>query len=144
MSGVFFFFFFQAEDGIRDLYVTGVQTCALPISPVPGLHPTSASKLLFSVPGAQRFRQVARISLQTLRQRHLMPEVVTDHPFAPGDLYPVDIFSKACQEAGVVFRSRWSGIKCLPVCAGEVDLHPAVRVTCADDVIAAEFIEFAR
>src|SRR5690349_23816124 len=30
-----FFFFFQAEDGIRDLYVTGVQTCALPISPVP-------------------------------------------------------------------------------------------------------------
>src|SRR5204862_2274119 len=29
----FFFFFFQAEDGIRDLYVTGVQTCALPILP---------------------------------------------------------------------------------------------------------------
>src|SRR5438874_4166296 len=27
-----FVFFFQAEDGIRDLYVTGVQTCALPIS----------------------------------------------------------------------------------------------------------------
>src|SRR2546427_7789080 len=32
------FFFFQAEDGIRDLTVTGVQTCALPIwwlCPVP-------------------------------------------------------------------------------------------------------------
>src|SRR5690554_5832034 len=28
----FFFFFFQAEDGIRDADVTGVQTCALPIS----------------------------------------------------------------------------------------------------------------
>ena len=26
------FFFFQAEDGIRDRLVTGVQTCALPIS----------------------------------------------------------------------------------------------------------------
>src|SRR5256885_4571096 len=26
-----FFFFFQAEDGIRDYKVTGVQTCALPI-----------------------------------------------------------------------------------------------------------------
>src|SRR2546430_3901411 len=26
-----YFFFFQAEDGIRDLTVTGVQTCALPI-----------------------------------------------------------------------------------------------------------------
>src|SRR5256884_8835136 len=30
---IFFFFFFQAEDGIRDVAVTGVQTCALPISP---------------------------------------------------------------------------------------------------------------
>ena len=29
---VYFFFFFQAEDGIRDDLVTGVQTCALPIS----------------------------------------------------------------------------------------------------------------
>src|SRR5690606_20412946 len=28
------FFFFQAEDGIRDFHVTGVQTCALPISRV--------------------------------------------------------------------------------------------------------------
>src|ERR1035437_1032552 len=28
----FFFFFFQAEDGIRDIGVTGAQTCALPIS----------------------------------------------------------------------------------------------------------------
>src|SRR5690606_40757539 len=27
----FVFFFFQAEDGIRDFHVTGVQTCALPI-----------------------------------------------------------------------------------------------------------------
>src|SRR3712207_7934931 len=29
--GVVLFFFFQAEDGIRDIGVTGVQTCALPI-----------------------------------------------------------------------------------------------------------------
>src|SRR5947209_11864668 len=28
---MFYFFFFQAEDGIRDIGVTGVQTCALPI-----------------------------------------------------------------------------------------------------------------
>src|SRR2546430_12584861 len=35
VSGVgLFFFFFQAEDGIRDLTVTGVQTCALPISTI--------------------------------------------------------------------------------------------------------------
>src|SRR3712207_6949488 len=35
-------FFFQAEDGIRDIGVTGVQTCALPISmPSPGMEPLS-------------------------------------------------------------------------------------------------------
>src|SRR3712207_4458398 len=40
-----FFFFFQAEDGIRDIGVTGVQTCALPISdlPVVMLSPGEAS-----------------------------------------------------------------------------------------------------
>src|SRR5438132_4632647 len=32
MVNLLFFFFFQAEDGIRDHCVTGVQTCALPIS----------------------------------------------------------------------------------------------------------------
>src|SRR6266496_6672032 len=41
-----FFFFFQAEDGIRDLYVTGVQTCALPISTPPTPVPPG------SVPGS--------------------------------------------------------------------------------------------
>src|SRR5579859_6864982 len=35
---VVFFFFFQAEDGIRALTVTGVQTCALPIYPWLRLH----------------------------------------------------------------------------------------------------------
>src|SRR6266404_5152291 len=44
MSLIYFFFFFQAEDGIRDKLVTGVQTCALPISahklrPVPDSLP---------------------------------------------------------------------------------------------------------
>src|SRR2546426_5917550 len=32
LGELFVFFFFQAEDGIRDYKVTGVQTCALPIS----------------------------------------------------------------------------------------------------------------
>src|SRR5216683_6488801 len=38
------FFFFQAEDGIRDLIVTGVQTCALPIS-LKGVYRIDASTL---------------------------------------------------------------------------------------------------
>src|SRR6266511_570058 len=33
-----YFFFFQAEDGIRDFHVTGVQTCALPIWIRPEVH----------------------------------------------------------------------------------------------------------
>src|SRR5256885_9493443 len=36
--------FFQAEDGIRDYKVTGVQTCALPISSISRCAPGSASK----------------------------------------------------------------------------------------------------
>src|SRR3712207_6943535 len=37
-------FFFQAEDGIRDIGVTGVQTCALPISDYPDLmHPFASA-----------------------------------------------------------------------------------------------------
>src|SRR5437879_12784432 len=40
---VFVPFFFQAEDGIRDTSVTGVQTCALPISAAPGADTVPAS-----------------------------------------------------------------------------------------------------
>src|SRR2546430_4611308 len=54
----FFFFFFQAEDGIRDLTVTGVQTCALPISSsrpivlpdiVPVMAQSSSSRLRYGL-----------------------------------------------------------------------------------------------
>src|ERR1041385_6086214 len=38
LAHVFFCFFFQAEDCIRDVAVTGVQTCALPISAWHGAH----------------------------------------------------------------------------------------------------------
>src|SRR6185437_16164776 len=40
-----FFFFFQAEDGIRDKLVTGVQTCALPIWASAGLISGCLAKL---------------------------------------------------------------------------------------------------
>src|SRR2546425_9003015 len=41
-----FFFFFQAEDGIRDKLVTGVQTCALPISQAAMQFPKSFAEML--------------------------------------------------------------------------------------------------
>src|SRR5205085_8534446 len=49
----FSFFFFQAEDGIRDLTVTGVQTCALPISdPAPPVFAEVRAEVEAGVPGA--------------------------------------------------------------------------------------------
>src|SRR5882762_7567249 len=45
---MFFFFFFQAEDGIRDSSVTGVQTCALPISPEPAPVPVAKAPVRVS------------------------------------------------------------------------------------------------
>src|SRR6266446_6193211 len=47
---VILFFFFQAEDGIRDYKVTGVQTCALPISTdayrITDIHPQAEGAVL--------------------------------------------------------------------------------------------------
>src|SRR2546422_7912031 len=40
-----YFFFFQAEDGIRDVAVTGVQTCALPICRVSWVSPIARALL---------------------------------------------------------------------------------------------------
>src|SRR5471032_3565303 len=45
----YFFFFFQAEDGIRDRDVTGVQTCALPIS-ARGPKPALTAERVVSFP----------------------------------------------------------------------------------------------
>src|SRR5688572_31406701 len=56
-----FFFFFQAEDGIRDLTVTGVQTCALPICYALRTHSSEGNSLslLDATP------HVGQVSLQT-------------------------------------------------------------------------------
>ena len=45
-SGPLPIFFFQAEDGIRDVAVTGVQTCALPISEQLSLWATTTESAL--------------------------------------------------------------------------------------------------
>src|SRR5215203_6108122 len=66
ISVFLFFFFFQAEDGIRDIGVTGVQTCALPISPPGGTRDMLAAgyraigagprtRLVVALIGAQAF-----------------------------------------------------------------------------------------
>src|SRR6267378_2461408 len=53
-SAFFGVFFFQAEDGIRDLYVTGVQTCALPISTGQGREVHDGCRLVLLDPPGDR------------------------------------------------------------------------------------------
>src|SRR2546430_13668172 len=61
------FFFFQAEDGIRDLTVTGVQTCALPIwSALMALGDTSGRQL--------RSLRISVTDWCNLRCAYCMPE----------------------------------------------------------------------
>src|SRR3989442_4918434 len=61
MSVSCFFFFFQAEDGIRDADVTGVQTCALPIClPVPQRAIVKGDALSVSIAAASIVAKVAR------------------------------------------------------------------------------------
>src|SRR5256885_4255921 len=86
----FLFFFFQAEDGIRDYKVTGVQTCALPIS-VPvlacshGADPTPGGTTPFPP------------------RQHRCPRALHDHrPFSTGSTRSEE------RRVGKECRSRWS------------------------------------
>src|SRR2546429_1188480 len=72
---VLVFFFFQAEDGIRDVAVTGVQTCALPICMEIAQHLYSRDiSLLFAdgsnYPGTANIRQRKRWFEEYLRASH--------------------------------------------------------------------------
>src|SRR5438445_1427368 len=75
----FFFFFFQAEDGIRDIGVTGVQTCALPISldreKVRADREERVQVLLFAVASNGLPRPDARFSLRATRGTISAPRV---------------------------------------------------------------------
>src|SRR5207244_10138329 len=56
-----FYFFFQAEDGIRDDLVTGVQTCALPIFACPSYSEVKRFQRHLATVTFERFSQVRRI-----------------------------------------------------------------------------------
>src|SRR5690606_40773593 len=69
-------FFFQAEDGIRDFHVTGVQTCALPIF---------APKMMFASAAAELATSCAA-SLISNRPRSEPPWIDSSTPWAPSML----------------------------------------------------------
>src|SRR5438270_11703265 len=65
-----FFFFFQAEDGIRDLTVTGVQTCALPISVLRRRCPANRSARVLAPGAAIEIEHAVRVGAGNRKLRH--------------------------------------------------------------------------
>src|SRR2546425_8915292 len=55
------FFFFQAEDGIRDKLVTGVQTCALPISILASILLGKGTCTLINVPAVRDVLTMSKV-----------------------------------------------------------------------------------
>src|SRR3712207_8481472 len=84
-----FFFFFQAEDGIRDIGVTGVQTCALPIS-----YGTENISLV-----VDKFRRVFPIPKEIVKQKAI--ELIGN------DAEPKDAYTYEGKEgAKIIIMSR--------------------------------------
>src|SRR3712207_8913864 len=90
-------FFFQAEDGIRDIGVTGVQTCALPISLSPErLHP----------PGLRRVGEPRVLERHGALRLALRVEGQVDSGLA---VAPVEAGRRSEERrVGKECRSRWS------------------------------------
>src|SRR2546430_4890914 len=90
------FFFFQAEDGIRDLTVTGVQTCALPIWNAYAINEISCT--------VTAFRYDAKAGV--LKEIQTAPTLPKDVPVT-GDLSTAEVRSEE-RRVGKECRSRWS------------------------------------
>src|SRR2546430_11064061 len=92
------FFFFQAEDGIRYLTVTGVQTCALPICLEPVAEEVSRSFDLFYAP-------LPKNSSLTKHREDRLKDDDTEIGFYEGD----GLFLRSEERrVGKECRSRWS------------------------------------
>src|SRR3712207_9122502 len=75
------FVFFQAEDGIRDIGVTGVQTCALPISAVGlALRLWESAHLAGAAHGALVKLKAAGVDVDTARAIPLQPRLDAGEP----------------------------------------------------------------
>src|SRR5438552_16622439 len=95
--------FFQAEDGIRDDLVTGVQTCALPISP------TDLNRL-----AGRANRNLAAILCLTLRLRPLLPQRCC----LLFVVFPVCVTRSEERRVGKECGSRWVPIRDKQKCGG--------------------------
>src|SRR5688572_32407784 len=93
-----FFFFFQAEDGIRDLTVTGVQTCALPISLAASSVCSLSGYSVFGSPMTSSFTMLAIPSSRARRSVRTASSAVKQ---------PAVLRSEE-RRVGKECRSRWS------------------------------------
>src|SRR2546427_8791118 len=94
---LFMFFFFQAEDGIRDLTVTGVQTCALPICRLAEFHP------LAYLPKPFPIEALLRLAAEAAERRNTGSEYTEERN---GDAASIERSEE--RRVGKECRSRWS------------------------------------
>src|SRR5439155_8434804 len=92
-------FFFQAEDGIRDGHVTGVQTCALPIS-----FPDSMA--MRTPPPGTLARENFQLG-EAVATGKLSGAFVTDVPPLPQIATSADVVRSEERRVGKECRSRW-------------------------------------
>src|SRR5690606_41160829 len=81
---VVFVFFFQAEDGIRDFHVTGVQTCALPIfgTAIPQYCTAGATSL--------QYEKITNVTLNTINNNSTSTSEIGRASCRERDCHPVD------------------------------------------------------
>src|SRR5206468_7424903 len=92
---------FQAEDGIRDLIVTGVQTCALPICCRPGMHPRRRDHEARRAELAGRPRHRTRFQLLLRSRPMALPRALCALAALPALLLacsPAEIGRASCRE----------------------------------------------
>src|SRR5258708_7768733 len=73
---LFFFFFFQAEDGIRDDLVTGVQTCALPIYPEVEILKSQLARALADYDNLRKRADEERVSFIKYASRNILQSLL--------------------------------------------------------------------
>src|SRR2546430_5310342 len=94
------FFFFQAEDGIRDLTVTGVQTCALPICEDAGAHDVFV--VLTTAPG-NTLQDVTSFQVTATNNG-----TTSNADYDSGTFPTTIMFRSEERRVGKECRSRWS------------------------------------
>src|SRR3989442_2697965 len=109
------FFFFQAEDGIRDADVTGVQTCALPISSVTDVRvdayrEAASAGAVGTVTGHAREERLKPRAVE----RPLLGTVATLVPYSPALLARFEVVLTHARESANTYRASGRGIRLAP------------------------------